>query len=223
VIVMPVGAEAGPAAPEPADRTRLTGAAGAPDGTPVVLAVGRLARQKGFDVLLEAAALMAAEAAVAIAGEGPERGTLEEGIRRLGLAGRVTLLGFRADVRALLAAADAVCMPSRWEGSPLALHEALAAGRPVVASAVGGIPALAGAGALLVPPEDPRRLADALDAVMGDAGLRGRLRAGALAAAAAWPDAAATARRIADLYEELLGRPLSGSAAAPVRLVDPGP
>jgi glycosyltransferase involved in cell wall biosynthesis len=196
--------------------SRVTQAIGAPDGTPVVLAVGRLARQKGFDVLVEAVSLVDGDAAVAIVGEGPERSALEDRIRRLGLEKRVGLLGFRADARALTAAADVVCMPSRWEGSPLALHEALAAGRPVVASAVGGIPALAGEGAILVPPEDPRALASALDAVLGDARLQDRLSAASVVAAAAWPDAAATARRIADLYEEVLGRPLSGSVAAPI-------
>jgi glycosyltransferase involved in cell wall biosynthesis len=216
VVVMPVGAEAWHPASRPADMSRVTQAIGAPDGTPVVLAVGRLARQKGFDVLVEAASLVDGDAAVAIVGEGPERSALEDRIRRLGLEKRVGLLGFRADARALTAAADVVCMPSRWEGSPLALHEALAAGRPVVASAVGGIPALAGEGAILVPPEDPRALASALDAVLGDARLQDRLSAAAVVAAATWPDAAATARRIADLYEEVLGRPLSGSVAAPI-------
>jgi glycosyltransferase involved in cell wall biosynthesis len=222
VIVMPVGADARQAsAARPGRRASL----GLPKDTALVLSVGRLARQKGFDVLVDAAALLDGTAAViAVAGDGPERSRLEERIREAGVVGRVLLLGFRADARALTAEADVVCMPSRWEGSPLALHEAMAAGRPVVATAVGGIPALAGKAAVLVPPEDPRALADALRTVLDDADLRRRLGEASRAAAADWPDAAATARRVADLYEEVLGRPLSGSAGrSPSRLRRPVP
>ena len=103
-------------------------------------------------------------------------------------------------------------MPSRWEGSPLALHEALAAGRPVVATAVGGIPELLtfGQAGLLVPPEDPGALATAVGRVLSDRHLAEHLGAQAIEAAAAWPDAAITACKVADLYEQILGRRLGG-------------
>jgi glycosyltransferase involved in cell wall biosynthesis len=176
--------------------------------------VGRLDPQKGFDVLVEATARMngSSPPMVVICGEGPARPDLEERIRALGLGGQVRLLGNRQDAKALIAAADAFCMPSRWEGSPLALHEALAAGRPVVAAAVGGIPELLtfGQAGLLVPPEDPGALAAAVGRILSDQPLAERLGARALEAAEAWPDAATTARRVADLYETILGRPLGG-------------
>lgn len=213
VIVMPVGADPTPV--EPAAVTAAREGLGLRPDRGLIVAVGRLDDQKGFDVLVEATARLdgSAPPMVVICGEGPARPDLENRIATLGLGGRVRLLGNRTDAKALIAAADAFCMPSRWEGSPLALHEALAAGRPVVAAAVGGIPELLtfGQAGLLVPPEDPGALAAALGQVLGDKALAGHLGARALEAAAAWPDAATTARRVADLYEELLGRPLGGS------------
>src|SRR5207302_681586 len=174
-------------------------------GLPLVVSVGRLEPQKGFDILVEATARMngSSPPVVVICGEGPARKDLEDRIRALGLGERVRLLGNRNDAKAFIAAADAFCMPSRWEGSPLALHEALAAGRPVVASAVGGIPELLtfGQAGLLVPPEDPGALASAVGRVLSDRGLAEHLGAQALEAAEAWPDAAITARKVADLYE----------------------
>jgi glycosyltransferase involved in cell wall biosynthesis len=213
VITMPVGAD-----PTPVKRAEAVAAReqlGLEPGRRLVVGVGRLDPQKGFDVLVEATARMdgAAPPLVVICGEGPARSDLEHRIHDLDLAGRVRLLGNRKDAKALTAAADAFCMPSRWEGSPLALHEALAAGRPVVAAAVGGIPELLtfGQAGLLVPPEDPVALAAALSRVLSDQSLADHLGAQALEAAAAWPDAETTARRVADLYEEVLGRPLGGS------------
>jgi glycosyltransferase involved in cell wall biosynthesis len=212
VIVMPVGADPTPVRPAEAAAAREQ--LGLEAGRPLVVGVGRLDPQKGFDVLVEATARMngASPPIVVICGEGPARSDLEDRIRALGLGGQVRLLGNRQDAKALIAAADAFCMPSRWEGSPLALHEALAAGRPVVAAAVGGIPELLtfGQAGLLVPPEDPGALAAAVGRILSDQALADRLGTRALEAAEAWPDAATTARRVADLYEMLLGRPLGG-------------
>jgi glycosyltransferase involved in cell wall biosynthesis len=212
VIVMPVGADPTPV--EPAEAAAAREQLGLEAGRPLVVGVGRLDPQKGFDVLVEATARMngSSPPMVVICGEGPARPDLEERIRALGLGGQVRLLGHRQDAKALIAAADAFCMPSRWEGSPLALHEALAAGRPVVAAAVGGIPELLtfGQAGLLVPPEDPGALAAAVGRILSDQPLAERLGARALEAAEAWPDAATTARRVADLYETILGRPLGG-------------
>jgi len=213
VLVMPVGADPTPV--KPAEVAAARRELGLEPGWPLVVGVGRLDPQKGFDVLVEAAARLngGSPPVVLICGEGPARPDLEDRIHALGLGGRVRLLGNRKDAKALIAAADAFCMPSRWEGSPLALHEALAAGRPVVAAAVGGIPELLtfGQAGLLVPPEDPSALAAALGRVLADRSLAEHLGARALEAADAWPDAATTARNVADLYEQLLGRPLGGN------------
>ena len=101
-----------------------------------------------------------------LAGEGSQRAALESRVLALGLGTRVCFLGQVEDLGPLLAAADAVVLPSRWEGLPLVLLEAMARGRPVVATAVGGIPEVVGDGehARLVPAEDARALADALEA-----------------------------------------------------------
>ncbi|MFI6532313.1 glycosyltransferase [Nonomuraea sp. NPDC050547] len=118
---------------------------------PVVLTVARLAQQKGLEFLLDVAAgpWGGREPVFAIAGEGPLKRELQERIEREKLP--VRLLGDRDDVPDLLAAADLVFWPSRWEGQPLSLSEALMAGRPVVATEVGGIPDLLGGAGTLVP------------------------------------------------------------------------
>jgi glycosyltransferase involved in cell wall biosynthesis len=137
----------------------------------VVLAVGRLHPQKGFDVLVAAAARLRdadRRLCVLIAGDGPARPTLVAAIQRADVD--VRLLGDRQDVADLLRAADVVAMPSRWEGWPLAAGEVLAAGVPLVASRVGGLPYLVGDAAVLVPPGDPVALAAALARILDDAG-----------------------------------------------------
>ncbi|HZB51133.1 MAG TPA: glycosyltransferase, partial [Mycobacteriales bacterium] len=120
-----------------------------------IAAAGRLDPAKGHDVLLRAlAGLPGAEAVVY--GEGAHRPQLEKLAAELGVADRVDLPGRTAHVRDRLAAADVFCMPSRSEGFPLALVEAMLAGRACVASTAGGMPeALAGGCGVLVPPDDP--------------------------------------------------------------------
>ncbi len=106
-------------------------------GRPLVVAVGRLTPQKGFDVLIEAhARALAAGAAhhLAIIGEGPDRPLLEKQIAELGVTTSVTLLGFRENPHAFMRRADLFCLPSRWEGYPLVVIEALAVGVPIVAT-----------------------------------------------------------------------------------------
>ncbi len=157
-------------------------------GAPVVLAVGRLAAQKGFDVLIEAmTALRDRDPAplLVIAGDGPLAAQLA---RRSRAGGDVRFLGPRTDIPALLAAADVIAVPSRWEGQPLIVQEALRAGRPLVASRVGGIPDLTGEdAALLVPSDNPGRLASAILAVLDDPALASALGAAAVARAGALP------------------------------------
>jgi len=151
-------------------------------GRPLVLAVGRLAPQKGFGTLLQAASRwrdIKPEPVLVIVGEGPLEARLKSQAAALHLDARFP--GQRDDVSALLAAAAVFVLPSVWEGQPLILQEALRAGVPVVATRVGGIPELAGEdAALLVPPGDPDRLADAVRAVLTDPALAARMRQAAL-------------------------------------------
>ncbi len=174
-------------------------------GHKVVLAVGRLAPQKGFDVLVDAASRLSGQdlaPVLAIAGQGPLDRALAARARVSGAD--VRFLGARTDVPALLAAADVVAVPSRWEGQPLIVAEALRAGRPVVASRAGGIPAMTGEdAALLVQPDDPGALADAIRAVLDDPGLARRLGAAAAARARDLPSAADAVDAAATVYTRL--------------------
>jgi len=174
-------------------------------GRPIVLAAGRLAPQKGFDVLIEAMiAWQGREPAplLVIAGEGPLAAQLAGRSRAVG--GDVRLLGPRTDIPALLAAADVVVVPSRWEGQPLIVQEALRAGRPLVASRVGGIPDLTGEdAALLVPPDDPDRLASAVRSVLDDRTLASTLSAAAAARARALPSPSDAVEAALAVYDRL--------------------
>lgn len=164
------------------DRAAARRALGLPDDETVVGWVGRLSREKGADVLLDAVARMesADRVAVSFVGDGREREALAEQAERLGIAGRVRFHGMVGDAARLLAAFDVLALSSRTEGTPIVLFEAMAAGVPIVASRVGGVPdVVTGAEAALVPPEQPEALARALeDALVHDAaGARARARA----------------------------------------------
>ncbi len=191
--------------PGPAEVAQAAADIGAA-GLPVVLAVGRLAEQKDYPVLLDAAARWQQDASrpvLAIAGSGPLRAALAAQASRRGLA--VRFLGERADVPALLAAAGVFVSASSWEGQPLAVQEALQAGVPVVACRAAGVAALTGdEGALLVPPGDPAALAAAVSSVLADPALAARLAAGAKAAAARLPSQAAALTAVTTLYTELM-------------------
>jgi glycosyltransferase involved in cell wall biosynthesis len=178
------------------------------EGGPVVLGVGRLAPQKGFDVLLEAAATwrdLDPVPLVVIAGDGPLAGELRA--RAAALSIDVVFAGHRDDVPALLATAAVFVLPSQWEGQPLVLQEALRAGAPVVATRAGGIPALAGDAALLVPPGDVRTLAAAVRSVLTDPLLAAALRVAAIDRAAALPSAADATDAALAAYAALGQRP----------------
>jgi glycosyltransferase involved in cell wall biosynthesis/predicted Ser/Thr protein kinase len=194
-------ARAAVAAP-PGLREQLGGSA----TRPLVLTPARLDAQKGHDVLLEAAAAVPG-ARFAFAGEGPERGRLEALARELGLADRVLFLGRREDVPQLLAAADVFVLPSLYEGSSLAVLEAMAAGTPVVSSAIGGTDELVedGESGLLVPPGDSEALAAALRKLLGAPGLGRRLAARARERVAEDLTRERMAARVTGVYEELLG------------------
>lgn len=135
----------------------------------VVLALGRLHRNKAFDVLIRAIARVPG-ASLLIAGEGPERDALEALIRAVGVADRVFLLGWRTDGAALLAASDVLCCPSRHEPLGNVVIEGFSADRPVVACDADGpceliVPERNG---LLVPREDDATLGAALARVLDD-------------------------------------------------------
>ncbi len=159
-----------------------------------VLGLGRLVRQKGFDVLVEAAARVPG-LAVDLVGEGEERPRLA--------APHVHLHGWVPDVAPWLARAEMIAIPSRWEGFGLVAVEAMASGVPVVASRVDGLEEVVGSAGLLVPPEDPASLARALGLLAADADLRAELARRGLARAADF-DVRATVAAYEDLYSGLV-------------------
>jgi glycosyltransferase involved in cell wall biosynthesis len=138
-----------------------------PKGPPIVLAAGRLHRQKGFDVLLEAFAIARSEVdcRLVILGEGPERAALLARAERLGLSYDIDLPGFCANPFALMSRAGAFVLSSRWEGFPNALVEAMACGAPVIATDCPSGPheiLKGGEIGSLVPVDDARALGHAL-------------------------------------------------------------
>ena len=146
---------------------------GLPTDAALVLAVGALVPPKGHEHLLAALPRVIARvprAHLVVAGEGPLRAALEAQARALGCADRVRLPGAIDDLPGWFAAADVVAMPSVQEGLGTSLLDAMAAGRPVVASSTGGIPEVVrdGVDGRLVPPADPVALADALAEVLLD-------------------------------------------------------
>jgi glycosyltransferase involved in cell wall biosynthesis len=178
-------------------------------GRPVVLAVGRLAPQKGLDVLVDAAVRWRdrePRPLTVIAGAGPLGAELTAQAARAGAD--VQLLGARQDVPALLTVADVVVVPSRWEARPLVVQEAMRAGCAIVASQVGGIPDLVGPdGAVLIPPDDSAALAAAVAAVLDDPGLAARLRRAARAHAATFPSQKDAVQAAVTIYTRLATLP----------------
>jgi glycosyltransferase involved in cell wall biosynthesis len=145
---------------------------------PVLVAVGRLKAPKDFLTLVRAIALLPQDSCEClIVGEGPDRAELDAEIERLRLRDRVTLAGERSDVPELLAGADVFVLSSASEGMPISVLEAMAAGLPVVATSVGGVPELVadGENGFLVDPGDPEGLASALGRLLADRELRRRL------------------------------------------------
>jgi len=141
-----------------------------PPGSRVLLAMGRLHPNKDFPTLLRAMALLPRQARLVLAGEGPERGALEALSRELGIADRVTFLGWRRDVGALLAASEMLVVPSRIEPLGNVVLEGFSAARPVVATAAEGPRELIedGRSGLLLPIGDHAALAGAIRTLLDD-------------------------------------------------------
>jgi glycosyltransferase involved in cell wall biosynthesis len=165
IVEIPLGLDLDPflAAPSQAvarERLRLQ-----PDARYVGIA-GRLVPVKDVGTFIRAFAIVAAERAdvtALIVGDGPEREALERMTVDLGIGGRCRFMGWVADMSALYAAVDVMALTSVNEGTPVTLIEAMAAGRTVVATAVGGVPDVVAADTgLLVPPGDPAAFAQAL-------------------------------------------------------------
>lgn len=202
---LPVGVAVNPAPeprPSPIDRAALAGLLGAAPGELLFAVVGRLAPEKGLDVLLRAlAALGPAPFRLAIVGSGPARAALEAAARAAGLAARVVFLGARPDAAAIAAAADVYVSAARSEGLSMAMMEAVAAGRPVVATDVGDArAALDPSASLLVAPDDAAALSAALGAVLRDAARLRAMTAAAARSAAAMRAPAAWAAELAEIY-----------------------
>ena len=177
-----------------------------PAERPIVLTTARLDRQKGLCYLLKAAALVP-EALFVLAGDGPERASLEAQAHQLGMDDRIVFLGYRQDISDLLASCDLFVLPSLFEGLPLAVLEAMAAGKPVIATAIGGTDeaVVPGETGLLVPPADPGALAEAIRALLSDPARAQRLAARGKDRAHREFSAATMVQRITHIYDEALG------------------
>jgi glycosyltransferase involved in cell wall biosynthesis len=186
------------------------------DGRPLVLTPARLDAQKGHRVLFEAIPQVP-DALFLLAGEGPEREPLEALAAQLGIADRVRFLGRREDVPQLLAACDVFALPSLYEGSSLAVLEAMGAGIPIVSSAIGGTEELVddGRSGLLAAPGDAGALAAALRQVLGDPELRESLAARARERVEAGLTREAMATSVEGVYRELLGEEAGAGEALP--------
>ena len=135
------------------------------------LAVGRLDQGKDYPNLLNAFSALAQRhpnIRMIVAGEGPLKSELDSLIQHLGIEGRVSLLGLRSDMPALYAASDALVLSSAWEGMPNVVLEAMASGKPVIATSVGAVQEVVSDGetGLIVSPRDHEGLANAMEQMM---------------------------------------------------------
>jgi len=182
------------------------------DNVPLVGVVARLQPEKGVAAFLKAAACVAPlfpEVRFFVVGDGPFREELTALTRPLGLEQRVYFLGYRPDARTLIKLLDVLVVPSFTEGSPLIVLETMAAGVPVVASAVGGIPDQIrhGKEGLLVPPGAPGVLGDALLRLLRDPAYARSLGEAGRERAASEFSYATMLQRIEAVYRAALGQP----------------
>lgn len=191
-------------------RPGLRQAVGVSGQGPVIVSAGRFVAYKGYDYLIEAARLLKADrpdAEWVIAGDGELRGALESLCRRCGLAGQVHFLGWRDDLPDVLSLADVFVSPAIGEHFGRVLIEAMAMGKPVVATASGGAPEIVvnGETGVLVPPADAAALAQAVRALLADPAGRRRLGEAGRARAEAAFGLARHAEAIGAVYRECTG------------------
>ena len=203
------------AAPElaPAKRTRAQVRAEfrLPAGVPLILSVGRLHPQKRYDVLIEAAARwrdLTPAPVVVVAGSGPSYMGLAQ--RASETRARVYLLGHRTDVPDLLAGADLAVVSSDWEARQLFAQEALRAGVPLVATAVGGLPGLVGDAVVPVPPGDVDALDAAVRGLLADPQRRADYAARGPRQAATWPNEEDTVTDVRAAYGSVTAEARAG-------------
>jgi glycosyltransferase involved in cell wall biosynthesis len=193
---------------------------GVPAEVGLIGAVGRLYAQKGYDDLISAIGLLKRSYTrpfrCLIFGHGPEEERLRGLIEEQGLGQEIELAGRRQDIADVIPALDIAVLPSKYEGSPLAILEYMAGGAPIVATAVGGVPELieSGVHGLLVRPEDPADLAAAMQRLLEDRELAARLGAAAKERQRANFDLDVVVRRLEDLYLELYGSSRGAPALA---------
>ncbi|MDQ3957351.1 MAG: glycosyltransferase family 4 protein [Actinomycetota bacterium] len=169
----------------------------------LIVTASRLAPQKALHVMLDALARLE-RVVLAVLGTGPLESELRTRAAAAGVGDRVRWLGFRADAVDYVAAADAFCLSSVWEGVPLAAQEAILLGVPVVATAVGGMPELVedGVTGRLVPPGDAAALAGAMERVLADRGVAQEYAAAARAHLEARFSTARMLDRLASAYRD---------------------
>jgi glycosyltransferase involved in cell wall biosynthesis len=171
---------------------------------PLVCTLARLHPQKGHKYLLQAATHVL-DAIFVLAGDGPERSRLEELCLNLGLKDRVRFLGHREDIPQLLAACDLFVLPSLYEGLPLSVLEAMASGKPVVATKVGGTDeaVVHGSTGILVPARNVTALAASIAAMLRDRTMATRFGEAGRKRVAQMFSAEAVVRGVSEVYDEL--------------------
>jgi glycosyltransferase involved in cell wall biosynthesis len=212
--VVPLGLDLEPfGSVEPAERSRVRTELGIGEDEVVATFVGRVVPIKRVDMLLRATAIArrSSPLRLLVVGDGELRPRLEAQARELGIADAVSFLGYRRDLPAIAAASDLAVLTSANEGTPVSLIEAAAAGRPAVATRVGGVAEVVSADTgMVVAPGDSGAFADALVRLASDATLRARLGAAARERALRRYSAARLVADIEALYEELAARRRDG-------------
>ncbi len=177
----------------------------------IVGSIGRMHHQKGYYYLLRAASAIVRERKdvyFVLVGDGPEMNQLQEESERMGLADHVRFMGAMDNASELIPAFDIFVLPSLWEGFPIVLLEASAAGKPIVATSIDGSKEIIrdGVNGILVPPKDPERLSKAILRLVAQPALRRRLGKAARSQALREFDVKQMAKRISDIYESLNSR-----------------